>query len=519
MDFITVNKDKIVFPKKILSLEYLQDKGTITLPIINGELHGFSIEIRLNLNNPVKSIYNEIIQTFPEILQIVEKSFVNYGECTFDINLVFSLFWVYKFYYNYKVNIFLPKIENALSVFNKKFIKDQNYFIKECDITTITLESLEQFELSCMTKIPNVTLFGCSDLTFRDINQRRLNTQLKKIIKKSTIHIFSFTSLKELDLPCLENIQRYEFNNKPLINFNTMFDNISLFDLLDPDPEIYKSNESDFIELISNFVSEGKRIYLSLNMTLEKLKAIETKIKNKNVTISRKDNPDSNVVINSSKTTRLSFLKNKYSVYILLFDNNVDIVNYLKFIGNDQVEIYFDSSKMKNIEDSIASIYKTNKSNNENRLEIKDSDEYKTYENCVEKLPNPVLINEYYTFDSNDSLSKLNLSNLTKNDYDLIRNYVKIKLLNRFDLDIKTCQLSTPCSPKDRSKKLNSLANKISSSDYRCDITCEIFKDYSIGVLVWNETFANRTDIDIENLSGNYVYQTTNGNWKFTSIN
>ena len=30
------------------------------------------------------------------------------------------------------------------------------------------------------------------------------------------------------------------------------------------------------------------------------------------------------------------------------------------------------------------------------------------------------------------------------------------------------------------SKKLNSLANKISSFDYRCDITCEIFKDYNL---------------------------------------
>jgi hypothetical protein len=174
---------------------------------------------------------------------------------------------------------------------------------------------------------------------------------------------------------------------------------------------------------------------------------------------------------------------------------------------------------MKNIEKCINHIYKFNKGNVENRLEIKDSEEYTSYEDCIEKISDPALINEYYHFDSVDSLSKLNLSNLSKNDYDLIRNYVKIKLLNRFDLDIKTCQLSTPCSPKDRSKKLNSLSNKISSFDYRCDITCEIFKDYSIGVLVWNETFANRSILDIPNLTGNYVYQTTNGNWKCTSIN
>jgi len=518
MDFVSVNKDKIIFPKNVLTIEYLRNKGTITLPIINDELHGFTVEIRLNLNNPVKSIYNDLINKYPEILNITGKSFVNYGECTFDINLILSLFWIYKFYYNYNVNLFLPKLE--FNSFNDFFIKDQNYFIKESDILFVSLESLEQFEISCLSKVPNVTLFGYSDLTFRDTpNQRRLNTQLKRIIRKSIVHIFSYTSLRELELISLESLQRYEFVNKPLINFNTMFDNISLFDLLDPDPEIYKSNESDFIDLVSNLVSEGKRVYLSLNMTLEKLKGIESKIKSKNITVSRKDNSESNVVINSSKTSRNLFLKNKYSVFILIFDNNSDIVNYLKFIGNDPVEIYFESSKMKNIEKCINHIYKFNKGNIENRLEIKDSEEYISYEECINNLIDPALINEYYHFDSVDSLSKLNLSNLSKNDYDLIRNYVKIKLLNRFDLDIKTCQLSTPCSPKDRSKKLNSLSNKISSFDYRCDITCEIFKDYSIGVLVWNETFANRSILDIPNLTGNYVYQTTNGNWKYTSIN
>lgn len=45
----------------------------------------------------------------------------------------------------------------------------------------------------------------------------------------------------------------------------------------------------------------------------------------------------------------------------MIFENNIDIVNYLKFIGNDPVEIYFDSSKMKNIEKSMNLIYKSNK--------------------------------------------------------------------------------------------------------------------------------------------------------------
>jgi hypothetical protein len=521
MEYVTVKKDLLILPKDVLSIEYLRNAGTITLPIIQNQdinLHGYTLEIRLNLNNPVKSIYNDLIELFPEIPNILDRTFVNYGECLFDINLIFSVMWIYKFYYNYNVNLFLPKIsESHLDIFNDSFIKDQKYFIKDSWFITTTLEALEQYELPHKKNSKNVTMFGYTDLTFRDITQRRLNTQLKKIIKKGIVHIFSYTSLNYMDIACLEDIQRYEFINKPLINFKSMFDSVSLIDLLDKDPETYESNESDFVDLVHNLVLEGKRVYMSLNMTLDKLKSIESQIKTKGVSISRKDNCESSVVINSSKTTRNNlFLKGKYSVYILIFENNVDIVNYLKFIGNDPVEIYFDSSKFKNIEKCISEIYE--KKIPKENFKVVDSEEYNIYEDC--KCKDPVLVNEYYLFDSSESLKKLNLSNLSKNDYDIIRNYVKIKLLNKYSLDIHTCQLTTPCSPKDRPGKLNSLTNKISSFDYRCDVTCEIFKDYTIGVLVWNEIFSDRGELDLKNLVGtNYVYQTTNGKWKITSIN
>ena len=89
---------------------------------------------------------------------------------------------------------------------------------------------------------------------------------------------------------------------------------------------------------------------------------------------------------------------------------------------------------------------------------------------------------------------------------------------NKFDLDIKTCQLTTPSSPKDRSRKLNSLSNKISSPDYRCDVTCEIFKDFTIGVVIWNEIFNSKEKLNcLKNEV--YVYQTTTGKWKYTSLN
>jgi len=529
MDTITVNKGKLVIPKQILNVEYLMNNCNLTLPIVqkNGEdspdLHGFTLEIRLNLNNPVKLIYNNLVSQFPELLNIIHKTFINYGEITFDNNIMLALTWIYKFYYNYNVVLFLPK-SDILFQFNETFIKDQNYYISDKLTITVSLEALEQYEFHGLLKVPNVTIFAYSDTVFKSINQRRLNTQLKKILKKSNsiVHIFSFTSLQLLDIPCLAATQRYEFTTKSLINFDSMFDSVSLIDFLDSDPETFDSNVSDFIDLINESVSNNKRLYLSLNLSMDKLKSIEAKLKGKGIRVSRKDNPDSNVVINSSKTTRGMYsLKNNYSVFIMIFDNldsPIDIIDYLKFIGNNEVEIYFDSSKMKNIEKCMKFI---NKTPIQNKIIIKDSDEYESYEECQSKCddPEPVLINEYYSFINNESLQRLNLSNLSKPDYDIIRNYVKIKLMNKFDLDIKTCQLTTPCSPKDRPKKLNSLSNKINSFDYRCNVTCEIFKDYSIGVLVWNETFADRSTLDLNTLKDSvYIYQTTNGNWKYTSV-
>ena len=152
-------------------------------------------------------------------------------------------------------------------------------------------------------------------------------------------------------------------------------------------------------------------------------------------------------------------------------------------------------------------------------LIIKDSKEFESYNELTKELKlieNSVIVSEYYyKFEAPETIKNLDLCNLTKNDYEKIRSFVKLKLANKMDLDIRTCQLSSPCSPKDRSKKLNSLSNKISSFDYRCDVTCEIFKDYTIGVILWNETFANRKALSISN-NQTFIYQTTSGNWKYT---
>ena len=73
-------------------------------------------------------------------------------------------------------------------------------------------------------------------------------------------------------------------------------------------------------------------------------------------------------------------------------------------------------------------------------------------------------------------------------------------------------------NPINNSIALNSLSNKISSYDYRCDVTCEIFRDYTIGVIVWNEMFADRKQLKLVK-NQTFVHQTTSGTWKFTTVN
>ena len=174
-------------------------------------------------------------------------------------------------------------------------------------------------------------------------------------------------------------------------------------------------------------------------------------------------------------------------------------------------EVYFDSCS------GVDNHLKLISNNNLHRTIIKDSQEFDDYNTMIKDLGEIILVSEsYHKFTAPESLLKLDLSNLTKKDHDIIRNFVKLKLNNKFDLDIKTCQMSAPCSPKDRSKKINSLSNKISSVDYRCDVNCEIFKDYTIGVVVWTETITRQSENVFR--EGIYVYQTTTGKWKFTKV-
>ena len=453
----------------------------------------------------------------PELVNITKPKYnklISYGYF-FDFKLVYSLAWIYKYYFEISILLFLPKcvnIKETLSTFNE-IVGD--YPLTQEEILYCSLESIEVVSVKCSS----IIIFGFGDFIFNELsilNKRRINTRLRAL--KCKITILSYTPLKVIDLIAFDTFEFLQMKNESLFDKS----NFNYIDFLDPDPEIYEMNVESLVE----FISENKEssIYLSLNLPTSKIIQIEEVLKDRNINVSRKETTCHGVVINASKTIAKSFLKNKYQIYIFItqkFDYPLDLLFYLKEIGNNCC--YIDSSKIKNIEHSLKSI--TSEIENE-RTVINESNEFESYKeiNLILNLENTnvsentVVVSEnYYRFDAPESIQKMNLSNLTKKDYDTIRNFVKLKLNVKFDLDIKTCQLSAPCSPKDRSKKLNSLSNKISSYNYRCDITCEIFKDYTIGVILWNEIFSNRKPLpNLKNQT--FIYQTTSGMWKYTTV-
>jgi len=417
--------------------------------------------INIELVNITKPRYNKLI---------------SYGKF-FDIKLVYSLAWIYQFYFEQPVQLFLPKCVNiteTLSLFNES--------VGEFQLTNVSYCSLEAIE-NVNLKAGAVLIYGYSDIIFHELDlfKRRINTQLKKI--KGKIHMLSYLKLN------------YEFEYNEI---KTNVFSFNLIDVIDDDEEIYESNLESLTEFIKK--EKGKKIYISMD-NISKLKQLEQLLIKENIAVSRKE--CEGVVINSSKTITTSFLKNRYDIYIFIckFENKLNALYYLKELGE---EIYFDSVS------GIEEIY-----NDLPKCIIKDSRNFDNYSDLVKEIgTNFIMASEsYYRFNAPATIKTLNLSNLTKKEYDIIRNFVKLKL-NKLELDVKTCQMAAPCSPKDRSRKINSFSCKISSQDYRCDVNCEIFKDYTIGIVLWGEVMS-KTE---HNFKGNYVYQTTLGKWKYTSV-
>jgi hypothetical protein len=447
----------------------------------------------------------------PELINITKKRNVNklisYGTF-FDLKLVYSLAWIYKYYFDESFLLFFPRsvnIHESLSQFNE--LVGEEFPLTQEEISHCTLETIENISPV------KVIIYGFGDLIFNELcilNKRRINTRLKAL--KCKIHILSYTSLKCLDLIAFDTFELNFRNNFPKFQFEYI-------DFLDSEPEIFNENIVSF----SDFIAENKEssIYISMNIHVSKILLLEKLLKEREVNVSRKEkgaDEPSGIVINLSKTTEKTFLKRHYDIYIFItqnFDYPLDILHYLKEIHGNSV-VYIDSTKIKNINGCLKRI---TTDDFPERTVIKDSKEFDSYELLSKEVEDSIIVSDnYYNFEASETIQKLNLSNLTKKDYDLIRSYVKVRLTGKLDLEIKTCQMSAPCSPKDRSKKLNSLSNKISSYDYRCDVTCEIFKDYTIGVVVWNEMFANRKSLKVLK-NQTFVHQTTSGKWKYTTVN
>jgi hypothetical protein len=450
----------------------------------------------------METLFLKVFQEYPELFTITRdherKGTICYGEKVYNTsNFLCSLLWVYKYYFNKKIVLFVPKqidINAMMTTFNQ--LHGGDYFSE----ITVFNGYIESFDVQM---VDGIVIYAYADIIFNEhVNIKRLNTQIKNSLKRNKILTLSCSSLKPFQLSSLDTFETFRFDK------NSFFD-YSCIDIFDNDQEILDENIDalvDFLELEKN-----KKIYLSLNLPNNVLKRIESLIKDKDIEISRKEKGiSSGIVINSPKTTEKAFLKENYDIYIFLFpyfDKPYDIVPYIKDTFGRTCEIYIDASCLENVNKCLQFI------NNENvkRKIIKESPmEYEKISKM--NIMDPIVISEsYYRFDAPENITTMNLSNLSKLDYDVIRNFVKLKL-NLREITAKTCQLSTPSSPKDRSKKLNSLSNKISSYNYRCDVTCELFRDYTIGVVVWSELKYNKME------PGNYVYQTTSGMWKYTLI-
>jgi hypothetical protein len=432
----------------------------------------------------------KLINQYPELLTVTRPSLkkcIFQSEERYDKQFVDALIQIYKFYYEIDIKLFVPN----------------NFEKYHINSTVADLESLESVK-------DDIIVFAYSDIIFNDlvkINRKRINTILKTLIKRSKVIILSVSNLNCLNLPVLELFEKI---CKSCFSFKNL--NLSYFDLVDDDQFTFDSNLESFVETIPF----NERVYISLNLPIKTIKLIESQLKQLGHTVFREE-PEENlngIVLNTSATTCKTLLKLDYSFYYFVLPNNLndlDIINYFKDILTISTrEVYIDSSNNEIVDESFSNIY----SRSFNKLIVKDSRE--TFKNL--NIPDAIVASEeYHKIEASEAIKSMDLKNLTKRDYDTIRNFIKSRLVSKFDLDIKTCQLTTPCSPKDRSRKLNSLSNKISSSDYRCDVTCEIFRDYSIGVVIWNEMFTKRENLTcLKNET--YIYQTTSGTWKFTKV-
>ena len=227
----------------------------------------------------LETTYLKYILQYPEIIGITKYRSLNgvvyHSENIFEKpGLCNALCWIYNHFYNKNVILFnLKELTNVT-----------------CSDDTIEIVGdLESFE-TLKYNVSQVIIINFADLMFINFNYRRLNTLLKNFIKKNKVIILSSSSLKAINLNVLDSFDYLTFPQRPLVNYNTLLDYISLVDIIDDDPETYASNIDDLVDLIVDLASNDKKIYISLNLGTTDLRSLETKLLEKELTVSRKEN-------------------------------------------------------------------------------------------------------------------------------------------------------------------------------------------------------------------------------------
>ena len=522
------NIHELIINKKILKIENLLNEKEIKYNI--KDLPGYSLKIVLEKDQVLLEIYEKIIKKYCFLNDKSSKK-IYYGfQNLIDFNLILSYVWILHYYYSESIHllvILLPKLvdkEQIINSFNENIIINKKYYLT-LNLDIISLENLNKF---ANKSNDTILILGCADLSLRDLNnlnKRRINTILEKGYKKITI--FSVCPL------VISNFKLLNIDNEPF--YNLLLDKCIVTDI-----------DSTFInEFIIN--NSKNKIYLSLDFPVNELKQLVNELNNiqsNGVRVIRSipnEFNDEIVVLNNSLKTINTFFNssrninvNSFNIYIIKLpklSSDLDILNYLKIFTNIESihEIYIDDESMNTLESAINYIthyssYQTEKINlvdsNEFSL-LEDLNEFLTKNNKGNNNNNNIIYasEKYILIDSsiNPKIKKLDLSNLGKKELEEIRNYIKIKLYNLLHIDFKTCQLASPSSPNNRNRNLNNLSNRINSIDYFCEITCEIFKDYKIGIVIWTDFFYNKKDFKNLLLKDNiYVYQTTKGTWRYS---
>ena len=115
----------------------------------------------------MEAIYLKVLGKYPEILIKPKiKEIISYG----NIGLIYPLLWIYKYYFDYNLIVFLPKYKNVNLDFGpfNLFIENPEFFIKDISLICSDLETLENFKCEKNT----FTIFAYFDYIYLEISNK-----------------------------------------------------------------------------------------------------------------------------------------------------------------------------------------------------------------------------------------------------------------------------------------------------------------------------------------------------------